>query len=196
MFTKWTHLWHKVTVHPLKITGCPNVSISICKRIIFGNIVWEMSKTLWTATMTSPPFNHTVSVRSNQRSVFILTLDVCLDVSRGRTWRPRLEWEKEDRRMGHWYREVLVSAASRGICCFVSQAGLSMSEQIQFIRQADMQNQNSTLPLLALVTLKNKDGVIDKAKCNNRESTLMPRLHFTGKSDSALGTKEYQTSSI
>lgn len=39
--------------------------------------------------------------------------------------------------MGHWYREVLVSAASRGICCFVSQAGLSMSEQIQFIRQAE-----------------------------------------------------------
>lgn len=126
---------------------------------------------------------------SNQRSVFILTLDICLDVSRGRTRRLRLEWEKEDRRMGHWYREVLASAASRGICCFVSQAGLSMSEQIQFIRQVDMQNQNSTLPLLALVTLKNKDGVIDEAKCNNRESTLMPHLHFAGKSDSALGTK-------
>lgn len=126
---------------------------------------------------------------SNQRSVFILTLDICLDVSRGRTRRLRLEWEK-DRRMGHWYREVLVSAASRGICSFVSQAGLSMSEQIQFIRQADMQNQNSTLPLLALVTLKNKDGVMDEAKCNNRESTLMLHLHFTGKSDSALGTKE------
>lgn len=53
-----------------------------------------------------------------------------------------------------------------------------------------MQNQNSTLPLLGLVTLKNKDGVIDEAKCNNRESTLMPHLHFAGKSDSALGTKE------
>lgn len=116
------------------------------------NARWCYIYTLWTATIICPPFNHSISVRSNQRSAFLLTLDLCLDLSRGSTRRPRLKREKEALRNEEWDTDTgkFRCPQPRGAPGLLSpRLRWSSSGQIQFRRQANTGNENSPLSCLS-----------------------------------------------